>query len=145
MSSENFGGSMLYVDNSDIYGLEAYQQKTFINLRILTYDLNKDGKREVVIVKNIPSGGRLLQNVKYFTGAEVYNLSWDGAGLMENWRTRRINGYVADYQFRDIDNDGENEIVLALVLSTGPSLTGRSVIVSYKIQAQQTTESVKQP
>ena len=144
-SDEYFGGSILYVANSDLSGgLEAYQQNTFINLRILTYDLNKDGKREVVIVKNISSGGRLLQNVKTFNGAEVYNLSWDGLGLMENWRTRKINGYVADYQFKDIDNDGEHEIVLALVLSTGPSLTGRSVIVSYKMQAQQTTEATKQ-
>jgi TolB-like protein len=142
-SDDNFGGSSLYVENSDHSG-EAHEQNTFINLRILTYDLNKDGKREVVIVKNISSAARLFQNVKYFTGAEVYNLSWDGLGLMENWRTRKINGYVVDYQFKDIDNDGENEIVLALVLSTGPSLTGRSVIVSYKIQAQQTTEPVKQ-
>lgn len=144
-SDENFGGSSLYVQNPDSSGGEAYQQNTFINLRILTYDLNKDGKREVVIVKNISSAARVFQNVKYFTGAEVYNLSWDGLGLLENWRTRKINGYVADYQFKDIDNDGENEIVLALVLSTGPSLTGRSVVVAYKVQVQQAAETVKQP
>ncbi len=40
-------------------------------------------------------------------------------GMVENWRTKKISGYVADYQFKDIDNDGENEVVLALVLSTG--------------------------
>lgn len=141
-SDENFGGSNLYVENSQAY--EDSDKKTFINLRILTYDTNKDGKREVVIVKNISSAARLFQNVKYFTAAEVYNLSWDGLGLLENWRTRRINGYVADYQFKDIDNDGENELVLALVLSTGPSLTGRSVVVAYKMQAQQTNEPVGQ-
>jgi TolB-like protein len=141
-SDENFGGSNIYVENSQAY--EDSDKKTFINLRILTYDTNKDGKREVVIVKNISSAARLFQNVKLFTAAEVYNLSWDGLGLLENWRTRRINGYVADYQFKDIDNDGENEVVLALVLSTGPSLTGRSVVVAYKMQAQQTNEPVEQ-
>jgi TolB-like protein len=141
-SDENFGGSNLYVENSKAY--EDSDKKTFINLRILTYDTNKDGKREVVIVKNISSAARLFQNVKLFTAAEVYNLSWDGLGLLENWRTRRINGYVADYQFKDIDNDGENEVVLALVLSTGPSLTGRSVVVAYKMQAQQTNEPIEQ-
>ena len=141
-SNENFGGSNLYVENSQAY--EDSDKKTFINLRILTYDTNKDGKREVVIVKNISSAARLFQNVKLFNVAEVYNLSWDGLGLLENWRTRRINGYVADYQFKDIDNDGENEVVLALVLSTGPSLTGRSVVVAYKMQAQQTNEPTEQ-
>ena len=141
-SDENFGGSNLYVENSRAY--EDSDKKTFINLRILTYDTNKDGKREVVIVKNISSAARLFQNVKLFTGAEIYNLSWDGLGFLENWRTRKINGYVADYQFKDIDNDGENEIVLALVLSTGPSLTGRSVVVAYKMRTQEATEPAKQ-
>ncbi len=143
-SDENFGGSSLYVENAEQSGVESYQKNTFINSRILTYDLNKDGKREIVIVKNLSSAARLFQNVKLFTGAEIYNLSWDGLGLLENWRTRKINGYVADYQFKDIDNDGDNEIVLALVLSTGPSLTGRSVVVSYKMRTQETTEPVKQ-
>ncbi|MBA4396044.1 MAG: hypothetical protein C0394_01445 [Syntrophus sp. (in: bacteria)] len=143
-SEDNFGGSNLYVENINQPGIEAHEKKTYISTRILTYDTNKDGKREIIIVKNISSSGRLFQNVRLFTAAEVYNLSWDGLGLLENWRTRKINGYVADYQFKDIDNDGENEIVLALVLSTGPSLAGRSVVVAYKMQPPQTNEPAKQ-
>ena len=143
-SEDNFGGSNTYVENVEQSGVESYEKNTFINLRILTYDLDKDGKREIIIVKNLSSAARLFQNVKLFTGAEVYNLSWDGLGLFENWRTRKINGYVADYQFKDIDNDGEKEIVLALVLSTGPTLTGRSVVVAYKMQAAEQTEPARQ-
>ncbi|MGA2332492.1 MAG: hypothetical protein ABSG75_12095, partial [Syntrophales bacterium] len=52
-------------------------------------------------------------------------------------RTRKISGYVADYQLKDIDNDGQKEIVLALVLSVGASVSNQSVIVSYKMTAQQ--------
>lgn len=141
-SEENFGGSNIYVEN--IRAIEDHEKKTFINLRILSYDTNKDGKKEIIIVKNISSAARLFQNVKLFSAAEVYNLGWDGLGLLENWRTRKINGYVADYQFKDIDNDGENEVVLALVLSTGPSLTGRSVVVAYKMQPQQANETTEQ-
>jgi hypothetical protein len=55
---------------------------------------------------------------------------------VENWRTKKISGYVADYQFKDIDNDGENEVVLALVLSVGGTLRDRSVIVSYKMASE---------
>ena len=57
-------------------------------------------------------------------------------GMVENWRTKKISGYVADYQFKDIDNDGENEVVLALVISTSGITKGRSVIVSYSLKGQ---------
>ena len=35
--------------------------------------------------------------------------------LAENWRTREIPGYIADYQVKDFDNDGEVELVVAMV------------------------------
>jgi TolB-like protein len=136
-SDEVFGGSSTYIDP---YGASARiisenePPVTFINLRILTYDTNNDGKREIIIVKNSSATGRMMERVKLFTSAEVYDLEWDGMSMVENWHTKKIAGYVADYQFKDIDNDGENEIVLALVLSTGPSLKGRSVIVSYSLK-----------
>ena len=60
-------------------------------------------------------------------------------GMVENWRTKKINGYVADYQFKDIDNDGQNEVVLALVLSVGASLQEKSVVVAYKLNLQEGT------
>jgi hypothetical protein len=78
----------------------------------------------------------MFQRVKLFTSAEVYDLEWDGMGMVENWRTKKINGYVADYQFKDIDNDGENEVVLALVLSVGGAIKDRSVIVAYKLSGE---------
>jgi hypothetical protein len=53
--------------------------------------------------------------------------------MSENWRTKKINGYVADYVFKDIDNDGKPELVLALVLSVGTSVRDKSVFVVYKL------------
>lgn len=140
-SDDVFGGSNTYIDPK-----EGSKQSTdnddnifttYINLRIVTYDTNKDGKREIILVKNISTSARTFQRIKLFTSAEVYNLEWDGMGMVENWRTRKISGYVADYQFKDIDNDGENEVVLALVLSTSITTKGRSVIVSYSLKGQQ--------
>lgn len=137
-SDEVFGGSNIYVETEKINkSLQDELQRTYINLRILTYDLNKDGKKELILVKNLSSVGRILKNVKLFTSSEVYDLEWDGLGLLENWKTRKINGYVADYAFKDIDNDGENEIVLALVLSTGASIQNRSVFVAYELTPHQ--------
>ncbi len=58
-------------------------------------------------------------------------------GMAENWHTKKINGYVADYCIKDIDNDGKPEIVLALVQSVGASLSDRSVVVVYKLDTAQ--------
>jgi len=104
------------------------EEKLYVNIRILTYDINKDGKKEIIIVKNLAPGGRMFKNVRLFTRSEIYNLEWDGLGLVQNWKTKTIQGYVADYQFKDIDNDGENEVVLAIRTSMK-----RSVIVAYDL------------
>jgi TolB-like protein len=130
---EEFGGSNNYIENARDKSTNVEAKSAYINLRILTYDFNKDGKKELIIVKNSSASGRLLKNVKMFTSSEIYNLEWDGLGMAENWRTKKINGYVADYIFKDIDNDGKRELVLALVLSVGSSVKDKSAIVVYKI------------
>jgi TolB-like protein len=131
-----FGGSNTVIESIKDSNADADDPYHYINLRILTYDTNKDGKREIIIVKNLSSANRLFQRVKLFTSAEVYDLEWDGMGIVENWRTKKISGYVADYQFKDIDNDGDNEVVLALVLSVGGAIRDRSVIVAYKLNRE---------
>jgi TolB-like protein len=139
-SDDAFGGSNNII-NPDMQtkNKDGEEVGYFANVRILTYDTNKDGKKEIIVVKNLSSLGRVFKNTKSFTASEIYNLEWDGLGLAENWRTKKINGYVADFQFKDIDNDGQNEIVLALVLSVGISFQEKSVIVAYKLIAQEGT------
>ena len=131
---EEFGGSNNLIQSADKDTTSTeYEKRAYVNLRILTYDINKGGKKELIIVKNSSASGRLLKNAKMFTSSEIYNLEWDGLGMAENWRTKKINGYVADYVFKDIDNDGKPELVLALVLSVGSSIRDKSVIVVYKL------------
>jgi TolB-like protein len=133
-SDDVFGGSNSYFENIDKKKPEEISEKSaYVNLRILTFDTNKDGKKEIIIVKNLSSVGRVFKHLKLFTSSEIYNFEWDGIGMAENWRTKKINGYVADYCFKDIDNDGKPEIVLALVLSVGTSIRDKSVIVVYKL------------
>lgn len=131
-TDEVYGGSSNFLDfpSQPFASPESTDTKImyYINTRILTYDTNGDGKREVIVVKNMSPIGRILGNIKSFTSSEIYNLDWDGVGLVENWRTRKIQGYVADYQIKDIDNDGEMEVVLALVSG------GQSRIVTYSLR-----------
>jgi TolB-like protein len=136
-SDEIFGGTNNVFDLTDRQVSDNVVKKFYyVNLRTFAYDTNKDGKKELIIVKNLSSSGRYFANVRLFTAAEIYNLEWDGLGFIENWRTRKINGYVCDYQFKDVDNDGDKEIVLALVMSSGVSLQKTSVIVAYDLVAE---------
>jgi len=137
-SDEVYGGSNNYLDDNETNKpMSEEKRSTYINLRILTIDTNNDGKKEIIMIKNLSSVGRLLKNLKLFTSSEIYNLEWDGLGMAENWRTKKINGYVADYVIKDIDNDGKPEIVLALILSIGTSIREKSVIVVYELDAAQ--------
>jgi len=139
-SDDVYGGSNNYLENIENKSNPTDSDKeryAYANLRILTFDTNKDGKKEIIIVKNLSSSGRIFKKLKLFTASEIYNLEWDGMGMAENWHTKKINGYVADYCIKDIDNDGKQEIVLALVQSTGASLNDRSVIVVYKLDTAQ--------
>ncbi|KQC07811.1 MAG: hypothetical protein APR62_05875 [Smithella sp. SDB] len=139
-SEDVYGGSNNYLENIGNKANPTDSDKeryAYANLRILTLDTNKDGKKEIIIVKNLSSSGRIFKKLKLFTASEIYDLEWDGMGMIENWHTKKINGYVADYCIKDIDNDGKQEIVLALVQSTGVSLRDRSVIVIYKMDTAQ--------
>ncbi|MEN6431396.1 MAG: FG-GAP-like repeat-containing protein [Smithella sp.] len=139
-SDDVYGGSNNYLENVENKANPTDSDKenyAYANLRILTMDTNKDGKKEIIIVKNLSSSGRIFKKLKLFTSSEIYNLEWDGMGMAENWHTKKINGYVADYCIKDIDNDGKQEIVLALVQSTGASIRDRSVIVVYKMDTAQ--------
>jgi len=136
-SDEVFGGSNMYIEHygEDMPGNDYTFYNTYLNSRILTYDTNKDGKRELIVVKNL-TPSRILKNVKIFNASEFYNLEWDSMGLVENWHTKKMGGYVADYQIKDIDNDGQDEIVMVLVTSAGSMVGRESVIAAYKIHAQ---------
>jgi len=138
-SIDVFGGSHNRIDlgkdqQQTIHIEGSIEDNLYVKERVLTYDINGDGKKEVVIIKNISPTGRLFKNSRVFTRSEIYDLEWDGLGLAENWRSKIIQGYVADYQIKDIDNDGKDEAVLAVGL--GVSLA-RSVIVAYDIEVQQ--------
>ena len=136
-SDTPYGGSNNFIANTDRNNPSDTERSAFANLRILSYDTNNDGKKEFIIVKNLSSVGRLFKNLKMFTSSEIYNLEWDGLGLAENWRTKKINGYVADYAIADVNNDGKPEVVLALVLSVGAALSDRSVVVIYEFETEQ--------
>jgi TolB-like protein len=153
-SSERYGGSMDFLElqptgrmttegrDADLGKLRLYLPK-----RIFLQDLDGNGKQEVIVVQNHSLTGRVLERVRHFTRGEILSMSWDGLGLAENWRTRKLSGYISDYAISDFDNDGENELVAVVVASKGIPIfsKAKSAIISYDLAVPAREESPEEP
>jgi hypothetical protein len=142
-SSEPYGGSSSYLEPyAEVEAAKKTrsdpdpraQTRLYLPQRILVTDLDKDGKKDVLVVKNIDTSGGVLSRVRVFKSGYFESLSWDNVGLSPKWRTRKFSGYISDYTLGDIDNDGTDELVFLLVTQTGGSTLGddRSFVVSWK-------------
>lgn len=124
-SGEFYGGSLNHVKlgTSDIAEIKA---------RILYVDTDGDGLREIIISKNDPGAlGRYLKTVRSYDNSELINLTWEGYGLEDNWKTKKMDGYLADYAVHDINNDGQNDLVMLVVTESGE---GNSYIIAYPVE-----------
>ena len=83
--------------------------------RILVKDLTGEGIPQIIINKNEFLTGNLSERVKIYEKAEIRGLTWEEDGLTTSWKTREIKGYIADFQFKDVANDGNEELVVAVV------------------------------
>ena len=136
-SRDHFGGTEIFYDTYKKRDIlyrpsDSMSTRVFVQGRILVRDLDKDGLDEVIINKN-ESSLSVLERAKSYDRGEIVNLVWNEGNLVRNWTTTQLNGYITDYQIRDVDNDGEEELVVALVTSGG-GLTGKptSVILFFK-------------
>jgi hypothetical protein len=145
-SKDRFGGTSNYYDTrkkSDpvFRPGSAPSWRTYIPGRILIRDLNGDGIPQVIVNKNEFSTGQFIEKVRAYERGEIYDLIWEEDQLTTNWKSREINGYIADYQVKDADNDGNDELVVAVVVSavTEEGITGilskkkRSNILFFKL------------
>ncbi len=137
-SEEKYGGSLNYLDilsNNYSSVKDEDKDRIYLGQRIFLKDLNRDGKLEVIVAKNQGATSRLFKRLRHYSSCEIVNLSWDGIGLSENWRTRKIQSYVSDFAIADFDNDGEDELVAVVVMQKGTSLLlkAKSAIISYDL------------
>jgi hypothetical protein len=136
-SPDVFGGSNNYFDRTmsqlSPTNPEDKDKMPYVNLRIINRGIDKEGRTELIIARNFSLERRWFENLRIFTSGEVYGMEWDGLGFTEKWRTKKIQGYVADYQIKDIDNDGKPLLVMALVSSSYLAWNPVSVVVAYNM------------
>ena len=61
-------------------------------------------------------------------------LTWNGHAMDESWRTASQQGYLGDFVVADADNDGANDLVMAVKFKHEGYLNkARSSIVIYAL------------
>ena len=80
----------------------------FINPRVVSRG------NEIFVIRNISPVADLFARAKVYTRGEVQRLIWNGAVLQETWKSKEIQGYLADFQFASLGREGETVLVVAL-------------------------------
>jgi TolB-like protein len=142
-STQPYGGKYIWLMSAEEYRLGDRESRSradplpltlfFVPQRILLTDFDRDGRNEVLVVKNEEITGRLMARTRSYQEGRFENLTWDNVGMRAVWRTRKFSGYISDFNLGDFDNDGQDEIVFAVVKKIGDPMTGeaKSYLVSW--------------
>ena len=132
-SAERYGGSTLHtLGNIDDQG--QTERPIYLPMRLIALKPDKDGKSQVLAIRNFDIADRKTEVFRSFNEAQIFGFGWDGLGLQPEWRTRKMTGCIRDFALGDFDNDGELELVCALVLDEGRIITTipKSTLIALK-------------
>ena len=137
-SRARYGGTNNYYDTKkkkdpgDKFA-DAPAWRVYIPGRVVIKDLDGDGLKEIIVNKNERST-RFLDRVRSYETGEIYSLIWQEGSLDTQWKTREINGYISDFQIKDVDNDGNEELVVSVAdLGGTTARKGNSNILFFKL------------
>ncbi len=162
VSDEYYGGTSRYIGedydqvgrvgldvdsspSSEVIGKEGSGKRLYIPSRIIIMDVNGDGKDDVIVNKNLSTASRHVENYKRYKTGEIYAMTWNGIALSEIWQTKKIDGYIPDFQFLLLPGqENRAKLFVGLVLSSGwtSSFTGgESTILMYDVELAEKKES----
>jgi hypothetical protein len=165
VSEEYYGGTSRYIGEdydlvgrvgldvdstptSEVIGREGSGKRMYISSRLIIMDVNGDGNDDVIVNKNLSVASRHIENYKRFKSSEIYALGWNGIALGEIWQTKKIDGYIPDFQFLPVpEQENRAKLFVGLVLSTGWSssfMGGESTMLLYDVELAENKESGEQ-
>ncbi len=130
--------------NDIVDGVGEMYRETYIPSRILVADVDSDGVDDLILNRNPDSLAVAMPRSRHYASGTLVGLKWNGLGLEEMWRTRKIDGYVVDYQVKShavkVDRDQGDELFIGIILNSGTfdSLLGdMSTVVMYPFDFEQ--------
>ncbi len=129
-SEDFYGGTLNWLEGDEYGASPSDDSRVFIEGRFLKSD---DG-HGLVVKRNIPGGlGRYSAVARSYVKGGVLGLRLDKGALVEEWKTREVKGYIADFFIDDLDRDGVKELVM-LVVEDNAGYSGK--IKSYILSAR---------
>ena len=117
-STDRYGGSTLYYAGK-ITDVGEAERPLYLPTRLLPLQ-SKDGKPRILTVKNHDIMGAVrLEKFRAYNDSQIMAMYWDGLGLAQDWRTRKLTGCIRDFAVGDFNNDGKDELVAAVILEEG--------------------------
>ncbi len=77
--------------------LDASPETESFRPRIMSLDLQQDGKYEILVVAHESKTGRYLSRTKMLEEGQVQGLVWNGDATEERWSTPKIQGTMVDF------------------------------------------------
>jgi hypothetical protein len=135
-SEERFCGTKRYIGgdprmmpstsgtrNREVDGVGEPYKEIFIPSRILVADVDHDGAEDIILNLNPSTLTTVLPRMIQYMSGTMVGLKWNGLGLEELWRTRKIDGYVVDYQVKSramkLKDKEEDELFIGVILNSG--------------------------
>ncbi len=112
--------SQNYSEIADGTSGDAFQ-KIWVNSRIVVKDLDQDGIDDIILNKNKATATNVVRDMQSFPSGTVMGMKWNGLGMEEIWQTKRIDGYVVDYELESghMDTADENDRLFVGVVTQG--------------------------
>lgn len=97
-------------------GEDAVQDREYYYIphHMPVYDLDGDGRYEVIVNKPITFAGKFFSRYRAFVESEVSAMYWDGIGLTPQWKTPILAGSVAGVAVADLDGNGVLDLIICL-------------------------------
>lgn len=144
--SEIYCASAKYIEHQALSGDGVAEGEWFfLPTRIVPTDLNNDARQEVVVVQNDDRAMGLMGRLKLYYQGTIFSLEYAGFGMVENWRTPRISGYLTDYAIADVGNVGRPALVMSVGETTKEGFfeKGTSYVVAFTLKPSSTKSKVK--
>ena len=107
-ASNNFFGTLTSTNNA----VNSEKETTWVPTRIVIEDLDMDGINDVLVGSNRLETVTFMPNLRYFDGSSLSAYKWQSGALTRLWETKKIPGYIANYQLIPPGKQGDQYQIL---------------------------------
>ncbi|MCP4398804.1 MAG: VCBS repeat-containing protein [bacterium] len=102
--------------------------------RIELTQLGPDNNIYLVLFENLRYI-KFIKGLPLYNGSQFYVFRWNGGKFVQEFQSEEFESYTVDYAVADIDNDGKQEVALAMVLKGNDFFrTPQSQIMVYELE-----------